>query len=1037
MLRYAWRDLTGNPRRSFASLAGVALGIGLFSGVLFFMDASGATLTARALAPLPLDLQWVLTTPPGGGLRLNETVSPRAGLAPRQEVTVRLVVTQGGGAPANEVVVNDVPPPPLSYESGSTAIDGRPIPDVDGESPLSHGPAGLGLNIGRVRPGAPVTISYIARAEQAVDDPATLQPGASVSSREELVPIEANAAPVLTLAELRDRVSSIRGVAAADTLGFVDLPPGSLASGDAAVPRPVRILAFEDRYRAHYPSIRIVAGGFRPGSALVSVEAGRALTAAPGSTVELRLPGRGDPLSLPVSGVVDLARADPLFSSRKSTKLEEFLYVPDTVVVTPATFRDVIVPAFDRARSSLGHVMKSFPVQELDVLVDRSRLETDPATALAQTNGIAGEIDRLGSGQGYLIDDISNALAVAKDDAAASERMFLFLGIPGLLMAILLAAYAVGILATSERRERANLRVRGAHRGHLRRIALYKAMALAAAGAIFGIVLGFVSVVVILGWRAVSEAALRDLALSGIIAVTVGAVITALALYLPARRSLGREVGQERRQLHVSRAPAWRRFHLDIVMLGLAGVAWVVALRTGAFDPPAGSVYSGIAVSIPSRLFVAPLMLWVGGVLFCVRVVLAAASGSLPQSGTAFGPVVPGVLRRSVRRRPWALATGIAGLGLVVAFGAAVLTFSASYDAAKAADARFFVGSDLRITPSVRSAGIARAGDASRFAVAGVAAVTPVVFDLENAVLIGPYDQGRANLAAIDPSGYSHVAPLPDAFFAERTGAAALAALRSDPAGILVDTETADDLSVEPGDVVEVILARGTVRETKRRFHVLGVFERLAGFPQGANLVVDLGTYEATTGVRAIDFFLARADDSDRAGLAEAASALRAGPGASSPIHIDSTATALDKDQSSLTALNIAGLVRLDTFFVLLMSVAAIAIFVFGLMLQRRREYVTLRAMGLPVRDLRALVLGEAALVALCGLASGILVGVAIASLFVRVLRGLFILDPPVTSPVGRIALLAASVLAAALVSGVAATRVLRRLRPTEILREE
>ena len=218
---------------------------------------------------------------------------------------------------------------------------------------------------------------------------------------------------------------------------------------------------------------------------------------------------------------------------------------------------------------------------------------------------------------------------------------------------------------------------------------------------------------------------------------------------------------------------------------------------------------------------------------------------------------------------------------------------------------------------------------------------------------------------------------------------------------------------------------------------MLGVFERLAGFPQGANLVVDLGTYEAATGVRAIDFFLARADDSDRAGLAEAASALRAGPGASSPIHIDSTATALDKDQSSLTALNIAGLVRLDTFFVLLMSVAAIAIFVFGLMLQRRREYVTLRAMGLPVRDLRALVLGEAALVALCGLASGILVGVAIASLFVRVLRGLFILDPPVTSPVGRIALLAASVLAAALVSGVAATRVLRRLRPTEILREE
>ena len=64
-LGYVWRDLVRNPRRTLASLAGVVLGVGLFSAVLFFIDGSGATMTKRALAPLALDMQRVLTSPLG------------------------------------------------------------------------------------------------------------------------------------------------------------------------------------------------------------------------------------------------------------------------------------------------------------------------------------------------------------------------------------------------------------------------------------------------------------------------------------------------------------------------------------------------------------------------------------------------------------------------------------------------------------------------------------------------------------------------------------------------------------------------------------------------------------------------------------------------------------------------------------------------------------------------------------------------------------------------------------------------------------
>ena len=45
--RYVWRDLRRNPRRSLTALAGMTLGIGLFSAVLFFIDGSSATMTAR------------------------------------------------------------------------------------------------------------------------------------------------------------------------------------------------------------------------------------------------------------------------------------------------------------------------------------------------------------------------------------------------------------------------------------------------------------------------------------------------------------------------------------------------------------------------------------------------------------------------------------------------------------------------------------------------------------------------------------------------------------------------------------------------------------------------------------------------------------------------------------------------------------------------------------------------------------------------------------------------------------------------------
>jgi putative ABC transport system permease protein len=1036
VLSFVWRELVRNPRRTLASLVGVILGVGLFSGVLFFIDGSGATMTKRAIAPLALDMQRVLDTSLGERLKLAERLSPSGPVRAGQPVTLTLTVTNGAAVPANEVVVNDEPPPPLTYSHGTTRLNRRPLADKLGSSPLAQGAARTGLNIGTVPPHGTATIAYTARSARPLASVAALRPRGTISSRENVVPARANAPPGLTVEQLRARMARIPGVAAVDALAFVDLPPSSLRAGGAVVRDPVRIYAFDQRYLRHYPSIRVVSGAFGTGAAMLSVEAARTLRARTGSRVEMTLPGRRTPLPIAVGAVGDLSRAKPLFYSRKSSKLEDFLYVPNVVVVSPATFTSQVIPAFEAARARRGSNLKSLPLQELDVLVRRTRLHSEPATALRQTKAIAAAVSRIAPGQGYLIDNISNTLQVARDDAKVGKRMFVFLGLPGALLAAFLAAYTGSIIAAAQRREQATLRLRGAHKGHLVPMLIYRTLALAGLGSVVGALVGFLSVLVILGPDTLLETSAGDLIVSALVGIGFGVLTTALALYVPGRRALGREIGQERGELALAPEPAWRRWRIDLALLVVAAVAEVLAFRAGAFDAPAGSVFYGQAVSLPSHLLLAPLVAWFGGMLLLARLLQLGATRFPVPSPPRFGPVIRGTLGRSVRRRSWGLATGALGVGLIVAFGTSLAVFTGTYDGAKAADSKFVVGSDLRVTPTPLSVREHPPSFASRLRAPGVAAASPVVFKLENSVLIGPDNQDRFDLAAIDPATFRRVAPLSDSFFVDRTAAGAMSALGADPRGLLVEESAADDLSIETGDRVRVLLARGTKRQTVRPFRVLGLFTKLPGFPEGVDLIANVRYYESSTAIHRADFFLARASGGGHDGVARAEAAIRSGPARHDQLAIDSRENALDKDQSSLTALNVHGLVDLDSLFTLLMCAAAIGIFVFGLMLQRRREYVTMRAQGMHTRELRALVVAEAGLVGLSGLVAGLVVGTGMAYLLVHVLRPLFILKPGVSFPAGEVATLALLAMAATLLSALAGTAILRRLRPTELLRE-
>ena len=671
-------------------------------------------------------------------------------------------------------------------------------------------------------------------------------------------------------------------------------------------------------------------------------------------------------------------------------------------------------------------------------MLDHSNLNSDPATAVAETREIAGAVLGVASGQDYLIDNISNTLQVAEGDARIAKRLFVFLGLPGAILAAILTAYAGTLLAEAQRREGALLRVRGASRRHLLSLLALRTIAIAGTGSLLGTALGFASVLALLGGSVLFEASAGALLQSALIGVVGGMLVTAFALYVPGRRLITQEIKQELAVISRRTTPGWRRLHLDLVALVGAIVAQLVALRLGAFDVPAGSVYEGRSVSLPLHLLVAPIVAWLAGTLLIAHALHEiAARVASSRSTPRFQRLLSGVLWRSITRRLGSLTGGVVTVGLVVGLGAALACFTTVYDKAKVADARFLAGSDIRLTPNPTSGAPHPTSLATGFSVDGVNGATAVVYSPENSVLTSSFNEDVATLAAIDPRTFTQVAALQDSLFVEGSVGQMMSMLQEQPDGVLVNTALAEGLKLKTGDEAQVLFARGTDQQTRRPVRVLGLFTRFPGAPDGTDIVGNLNYYERETGLAEADYYLVSTADRSGPGLDYAVRSLSALDGFSRGFNVQTSAATLDKDQSSLTALNVRGLLQLDSFYTFLMAATATAMFVFGLLMQRRREYVTLRAQGLQSREIRRLVLAESSISATLGAAIGLLVGVGMASQLVLVLRPIFTLPPPLEVPVSELAVLAALVLGATALSSAAAARLIGRLKPTELLRDE
>ena len=88
ILAYAWRLVIRNPRRSVTVLFGLALAVGLFAGILFFVDVTARQMTETAIAPVKLDLVAHATTPTLSTTDLVNSIRNQPGITAAEPVFV-------------------------------------------------------------------------------------------------------------------------------------------------------------------------------------------------------------------------------------------------------------------------------------------------------------------------------------------------------------------------------------------------------------------------------------------------------------------------------------------------------------------------------------------------------------------------------------------------------------------------------------------------------------------------------------------------------------------------------------------------------------------------------------------------------------------------------------------------------------------------------------------------------------------------------------------------------------------------------------
>jgi putative ABC transport system permease protein len=774
-------------------------------------------------------------------------------------------------------------------------------------------------------------------------------------------------------ATVDDAVKAEPGTRATSVVTFASTPGlTAMTGGTSQSTGPGTVLGISAGYATLFPAeVRLLTGD--PTGALLAQQTAANLHAGPGDEVTIARTGL-DPVSVRVSGVVELPLADSLFQTVGAPVGSGSTAPPDNVVLLPSTL-------FSNAMAPIGAV---HPEQlSAQVHVQRSHtLPADPAAAYAAATGAAHHMDVTLAGAGQVGDNLGATLDAARQDALYAQALFLFLGLPGAVLAGLLTSMITGTGATRRAQEQALLRTRGASLADLTRLATVEAVVVGVAGGGLGLAASLV--VGRLGFGAWGFGGGRTAWAWMALAVLAGLAVAALTILVPARRAARAQTVAAGRALTGRAArPRWMHWWVDAILLaGASAILWLTRSAGYALVLAPEGVPQ---LSVSYWVFAGPALLWVGAALLTWRLVYLLLTRGRPLLTRAIRPVA-GPLAATVgatlarQRRP--VAHAVVLLTLALSFAASTATFNATYRQQSEVDAQLTNGADVTVAQSP-GADVGPDQAARLAAVPGVRGAEPLQ---HRYAYVGSDLQ---DLYGVRPHTIADAVHLQDTWFRGGSARDLMSTLAAQPDNLLVSAETVTDFQLHPGDLIRLRLVDArTGALVTVPFHYAGVALEFPTAPRDSFLVANADYVAQRTGSDAVATVLI---DTGGAHQRFVAGRIRQVVGSGAQVSdLQSTRAVIG---SSLTAVDLSGLTRVELSFAVVLATAAGGLVLMLALTERRRTFVLASALGATRRQLRAFVLAEAGVVTVVGTLMGALLGWALSRMLVQVLNGVF--DPP------------------------------------------
>ncbi len=796
---------------------------------------------------------------------------------------------------------------------------------------------------------------------------------------------------------------------------------GTIRSGAGA------ILAVPTGYLAHIRTFRLLRGSVRPGEVVFDQQLAATLQAQPGDTVLLRPRVGVAPRRFRVSGVALVTAPDVLFQPLDPLLGPAPAQPPADIGILPLeTFAREVAPALrpiDRPAGTAAAPGTLAGIQwQVQAQVDPSVLSGSPAHASKRATQVRNAAERSLPGQVQFVDNLSDSLTSAQGDALYAETLYIMLAVPGALVALGLAYLAALGTVERDRRDLALLRARGASRRDLLLLAGTESL-------VVGLVAGVVGTAAALGAVALvgSGGGIGAARVLAALAVCValgcaGAAAARIAASLSVYRV---SIGEARRSARRESRPLWQRLYLDLLALAVSGLVYWLTARTGfsaVVNPD-----SNPTLSLSVYMFLAPALLWLGAALLLVRARGSFLGWLAGRASARRGASKSAFVLASLGRRGAAINRGLLVVGLLLAFGVNLSVFAATYDQQARVDAQLTLGADVVV--DAPAGVVAKHRLEERVAkVAGVSAVS----GLDHAyAYVGPDLQ---DTYGIDAARLTRATALRDSYFVGSTAAGALRGLRGRADGILVSKETIADYSLRVGDLLKLrVLDHSTARFRIADFHVVGIVQEFPSAPRDSFMVANLGYLERVTHGQGPNVLLVRTKGDPVAAARRVAVATRRDGTLVKDIRRQTAQTV-----SSITAVNLGGISRIEEAFALVLAVAAMGLFVAVSVAERRQELATMASLGAPLRRIAVFVWSEVALVLAAALALAAVLGWLLAEMLVAMLQHVF--DPPpdhLAAPWGFLGGLAGAAALGAIAATAGASFAIGRLPLGAILREE